>query len=351
MTRKTFNPDMLVVARESRGMTQTELARAANFSQGIVSKWETRVTEPTEESVEAVAEALDFPPSFFFQPEPYFGLPPTFYRKRSTTRKKVLNQLHARMTLVRLHLIRLLRSVALEAPLDLPHLDLDEVGSPEEAARLLRASWFVRPGPIPDLVELIERAGVVMVPLDLGGEKVDAVGWNPPDVPPLIFFNPGAPPDRVRFTIAHELGHLVMHRIPTEDIESEANRFAAEFLLPAVDIRPHLRNLSLERLAKLKLVWRVSMAALLYRAKDLGQISERQARSYWMRFGKLGWRKVEPGSDQIPVESPDLLHEVIRTHLEDLGYSIAELSRAINSSAADVRELYGIGGGSLELVE
>lgn len=350
MTDRHFNPDMLVIARESRGRTQTELARESGFSQGIVSKWETHVSEPTSESIETIAGSLGFPVAFFYQTEPYFGLPPTFYRKRASTRKRVLNQLHARMTVVRLHLIRLLRSVSLDAPLELPYLDIDEVGSPEEAARLLRASWFVRPGPIPRLVDLIERSGVIVIPFDLRGEKIDAVGWSPPDVPPLIFFDPSAPPDRVRFTIAHELGHLVMHRVPTEDIETEANRFASEFLMPEKDIRVQLRGLSLERLAKLKLVWRVSMAALLYRANDLGQISDRQSRSYWMKFGKLGWRKSEPGSDQIPPEQPRLLTQVLGTHVDELGYSLQELAGAMNSSTRDLSDYYGIRPNRLEVV-
>ena len=44
--------------------------------------------------------------------------------------------------------------------------------------------------------------------------------------------NSDMPGDRHRFNLAHELGHALMHRHSTGECESEANRFAAEFLMP-----------------------------------------------------------------------------------------------------------------------
>jgi Zn-dependent peptidase ImmA (M78 family) len=80
------------------------------------------------------------------------------------------------------------------------------------------------------------------------------------------------PADRMRFTLAHELGHLVMHHDqPTQSMEQEANEFASAFLMPARDIRPHFaRRVDLRLFAELKPVWRVSMASLLMRARSLG---------------------------------------------------------------------------------
>lgn len=348
--RTRFNPDMLVLARESRGMTQADVAERSHISQGSISKWENRLAEPFDGATERLSAALHYPTRFFYQPEAYYGLPPTFYRKRASVGKRMLNRLHARMTVIRLHLVRLLRSVTLEPGLPLPELEVDEQGSPEEVARVLRATWMVRAGPIPALVDLLERAGILVIPLDPGIEKVDAVGWNLPDLPPLIFFNPAAPPDRIRFSIAHELGHLVMHRIPTEDMEGEANRFAAEFLAPSDQLAGHLRELSLERLARLKLVWRISMAALLYRAKELDCLTDRQYRYYWTQFGKRGWRTREPGSDQIPLEEASLLNGILQLHLTDLGYTLEDLATALNSTPTDLGDLYGLGEPPLRVI-
>jgi len=107
----------------------------------------------------------------------------------------------------------------------------------------------------------------------------------------ILFINK-MPPDRQGFTLAHELGHLVMHNAPRPDdpLEKEADRFASEFLMPSRDIKPYLSNLSMEKLANLKLHWRTSMQSILEKAYTLGTINERQRRNFWMKMGKKGYR-------------------------------------------------------------
>lgn len=131
--------------------------------------------------------------------------------------------------------------------------------------------------------------------------------------------NSAAPTDRVRFTMAHELGHLVMHAMPTENMEREADRFAAEFLMPEYDIRPQLIDVTLNLLAILKRVWRVSMAALLKRARDLRAISEKKATALWKKMSALGFRKREPAELDLSPERPRLLRNLIDYHTQQLG--------------------------------
>lgn len=348
---KQFNPDMLRVARESRGLTQADVADFSGISQGMISKLENRLVDPSQNVLKALAEALRYPLSFFYQHEDVFGLPPTFYRRRQSVTVKTLNRLSAEMTLVRLHLLTLLRSLELDAPLSLPDLDVDEYGSPEEVARVLRATWMVPSGPIPNLISLLERAGIILVPLRTENRKIDAIGWQVPDLPPLMFYNTKAPADRLRFTLSHELGHLAMHRVPSDEMEEEANRFAAEFLAPAADLRPQLPPVSLERLARLKMVWRMSMAALLYRAHALGLISKRKYQYLWTEFGRRGWRTREPASTQLSPEEPTILTDVFRTHFEDLDYSLSDLEHALKTSADDLLRLYPISEKTLRVVK
>lgn len=115
------------------------------------------------------------------------------------------------------------------------------------------------------MVRLLERAGIIIT-IRFGVPEVDAIAQVVPELPPMIFVNQDAPMDRLRFTLAHELGHLVMHAFPHPELEEEANRFAAEFLMPVANIRTQFAQVSLPVLAMLKKVWRVSMAALLQNA-------------------------------------------------------------------------------------
>ena len=132
-----------------------------------------------------------------------------------------------------------------------------------------------------------------------------------------------------------------MHATPTPDQEKEADRFASEFLMPAEQIEPELQGLTLAKLADLKERWKVSMQALIRRAYQLGAISERQQRSFFMRMSQMGYRKAEPFS--FPQEEPTLLRQVLAVHVTDHGYTPEELSRAALMFEDEFRSVY-LGG-------
>ncbi len=134
-------------------------------------------------------------------------------------------------------------------------------------------------------------------------------------------------------------------------MENEANDFASALLMPARDIRPHLsgRRLSIQQLAALKPVWRVSMAALLYRANAIGAITENQSQYLWRQMSAMGYRRAEPPELDLRVEMPTVLPEIVRLHLEDLGYGLSDLAEALRSSEEDVRALHPIPSSSPHL--
>lgn len=160
--------------------------------------------------------------------------------------------------------------------------------------------------------------------------------------------------DRIRFTLAHEIGHLIMHQIPpsdNSDIEKEADMFAAEFLMPKEAISYSLSDLSLQKLAALKPYWKVSMAALLKRAADLGKITQRQARYFWTQMGKKGYRIQEPPELTPPTETPWLLEEIIKVHKNDLKYSLSDLCNAISINENEFLSIYPHNSSHLRLVK
>ena len=120
----------------------------------------------------------------------------------------------------------------LNARNQLVRLDIDEYHDPTEVARQVRSLWRVPSGPIDHLIRLLESVGVLVHTRPLGTAAQDAVSTWPRGRPAIMLVNSGLPPDRLRFTVAHELGHLVMHSMPSDTQEREANLFAAEFLAP-----------------------------------------------------------------------------------------------------------------------
>lgn len=322
----SLNPGMLVLARESRGYTQTELATRVDVSPGYVSKVEKGIVLPSDRHVAALADALEYPRAFLTQEARVMGFdsPCLYHRKRKTLPVKTLRRVEAQMHVTRLQIRRLLADLDLEAPFSMHTLDPDEFGSPEKVAQALRRAWSIGPGPVPNLTQVVEAAGGVIAKDDFGHGKLDGLSCWEKDGPPFFYLNSRQPPEILRFTLAHELGHLTMHYYPTPDPEGEADRFAAEFLMPATEIRGQLQGLQFAKLGPLKSYWRVSMKNLITRASKLGAVSASRSRSLYVQLSQKGYINDEPYP--LAPEEPTLLGQAIQVHVEEHGYSRAELA-------------------------
>lgn len=331
---------MLTLAREYRGLTQSKLSQELSMSQAEISKFETGMRVPSETQVRILASHLGLPPEFFYMTErPYsFGSGCIYYRKRQSVSDTKLRHLLALMNGRRIQIKHLLGAVNPKNEFNFEHLDLEDYGEATKVAQALRAMWKLPPGPVASVIRVIENAGGIILRCDLGTDKVDALSqWIPP-LPPVFLINHRIPADRMRWTLLHEVGHIIMHRFPSDEMEKQADEFAAEFLMPAREIRPYLSNLSLGRLASLKPHWRVSMGALLRRASVLGTITPRTRQYLWTQMGMRGYRKNEPVS--IPAEEPTLLSELLDFHRSNLGHSPEELARIMHITETELAEVF-----------
>lgn len=340
-----FNSDLLRVARQARGWSQTALSKKSGVSQANLSKMENALIVPAEDAIDRVADALCFPKSLFFEPDRMYGLPMSvhpMYRKRASVGQRSLERLEAELNVRLFHIRRLLKSADFEPELSMPEMDIEEFGGDtERIAELVRRTWLVPTGPMKDLVGWVERAGCIVVQCDFAALSVDGVTVNSPGLPPCIFLNRNQPADRQRLSLAHELGHVIMHRVPSLTMETEAYAFAAALLMPARELRPYLSGrLSIQKLAALKPVWRVSMQALLFRAKEIGAISANQSQYLWRQISAFGYRRKEPPELDFPAEQPSVLPEIIRIHLEDLGYELKDLGTVLHVFEDDLRIMY-----------
>lgn len=328
MTRP-FNPEMLILARESRGCTQKGLAEGLGISQGELSKIETGLRIPSPELVGRFASYLRYSKDLFSLAERYWGSNTScaYYRKRKSASLQNVRQALAIANIRRIQISRLLISGSAELAADkqFKRLDIEEhPGGAATIARAVRTMWCLPPGPLQNLTRTIEDAGGIVFRSTFGSTKIDALCQWVQGLPPMFFTNEDIPCDRMRWTLAHEVGHMIMHHLPTGNIEQEANDFAAELLMPAKQIKPYLSDLSLAKLASLKPHWKVSMNALLKRACDLGTITERQRSYFWTQMGMHGYRTHEP--IPLPQEEPTLVKEILDLHTGQLGFSMREIS-------------------------
>jgi len=323
------NNKMITLARESRGYSQRELSQLLKVSQGKLSKVEQGTLSVSDDMLEKMENFLNYPKKFFYEPENIYPPITPFHRKRKRLSKKAQNFIEAKANIYRIHISKMQQSAELDQ--DIIFCDLDDYGGqPENIANVLRRYWKLPKGPIDNLTNVVEQAGIVVIFFDFQTNLLDGFTFVTPKSFPIIFLNSKFPGDRLRFTLAHELGHIVMHHVPTITAEDEANRFASEFLMPSEEIKPQLKRLTLAKLANLKPYWKVSMAALLVKAgkKGLNLLTYNQERYLWRQMAP--YRTVEPLKLDIPQEQPSLWKELNEFHLTELGYNEKELCDLLN---------------------
>jgi Zn-dependent peptidase ImmA (M78 family)/plasmid maintenance system antidote protein VapI len=324
-------------------MTQQELAEAVGYKQYDISRIEHGTVELTEDDIPRFANALGFLPSFFLRDFDRHRVPITLYRAKNmsqTDAKALIAQHHIQsMTLGGLLLAvkpveKRFRQVDLE----------DYRGSVEAASRDLRIHWGVPDGPVEDVTSLIEAAGILIMPTYFESEQIAGMSVYLDETQPVIFVSDSLPADRYRWTLCHELAHVLFHLhlfLPgtVRDFDDEADRFAAAFLMPAKDIRHQLaKPVTLEKLGHLKRRWKVAMSALAWRAMDLGQISRVTRDNLFRRMNMLGMMRDEP--NKFPREEPQRFKLLVEFHLDELRYSIEDLQEVVGMPVDTIRHYY-----------
>jgi len=338
-----FNRNMLNLARELRAMTQADLEAESGVSQPKISKIEGGVLTPTDDELTKIAAALRLPLPFFEHrgPRPARGSTCLYHRKKQSARVRDLNRIHAQFAYMRMQVDELLAGVKIGAARSIFQIDIDSMnGDVEKIAAIVRQTWGIPSGPVDNLTIAIEHAGIIVIRTPFDSNHIAAMSYWPDAGPPVIFVNAESPGDMLRFSLAHELGHLIMHAVPVGDIEREANRFAAEFLMPRASVLSELASgpVTLQKLAALKLRWKVSIQALIVRAHDLSVITDRQYRSLMVQVGKMGWRTSEPV--RVEPEEPTVLRSIIDHYVHRKGYSTADLCSLTMSLEPEFRRRF-----------
>ncbi|MGQ1929509.1 helix-turn-helix domain-containing protein [Ornithobacterium rhinotracheale] len=318
---KFFNGESLKLVRDYYGESQTAFARRIGTSQSNLSKIENGELDLTEEHLKKLE---DFQVCFFTN-NYNFPVQKLFYRKLSSTSKTIVSKFEARLTLFSNIINRFLEEVAIPEN-KVPFIDAEEFNFDfEHIAEEVRISLNIPQGSINDIVTALEKAGVIIHFFDYdfiteSNRKFDGVSTYVDGVP-IILINNKIPNSRKVFTIAHELGHLVMHFDyiiqPDRDIENEANKFASAFLAPKAEVENEFTNFNLNRLFYLKTQWRMSAAAILYRAKEIGNINDDWYRKCMVWLSK--YRKREPY--EFDINEPILLKKLINVLEEKKQFS------------------------------
>lgn len=339
-----FEPARLTQARVLLGASKTDLAGEVGVSAAAIGQYEAGVNSPRPEVLDRLASALKVRPGFFGVGRPLARIDTVNAHFRSLRSARVSDRQKALATATLVWEL----TFALERYVKLPEVDLPVVPvstTPAEAAVALRERWALPDGPVKHLGTTVESRGVVVAVRPL--REIDAVDAFSVVIVdrPIIVTTPRRSENvfRHRFSIAHEIGHLLLHgdfSEPSAAIEKEADEFAAAFLTPAAAMDAVLpQRLDLAALDRLGRTWGVSPHSLVRRMVERGRTTESSARRTYQRLAMMDDPAADPTS-AYPGEMPTLLKKAAEL-AGDHGAGIPALAEVLKLSAAQVRDLLG----------
>lgn len=383
MIEKKFYGERLRNARMYRGLTLTELAKRTEISKQSLSLYENDNNTPDYMKVRLLASELNFPYDYFFQKDSYMAKTETTYfrslasaTKKDRTAQRIKLEYVAKIYEILLEFISFpeinLPSVDFEGYDDVFECESEEaIQEIENIAAQVRKYWDVGEEPIKDLQYLLEKNGILVTGFNTNEDKIDAFSQRTIVEGDDIYFISVAlgnrPEGRIRFDMAHELGHILLHPW-SEDLEAitkdefkarerQANMFAGAFLLPkegfGKDIAAYPTNLNYYQFLKKK--WKVSIQAMIYRTHQLGTISDNQYQYLMRQVSKNGWRLKEPGD--VPYSlSENIFQGAIDLLVEQNVFTVKEILELFKRSGVtlyskDIEELLHLHPETLKIEE
>lgn len=338
-----MNFRQLTFAREFRGITQTELAsRIDGLSQSNLSKFEKGIGIISDDLLERIMDYLDFPMSFLslsIEPE----ISSSHFRKRATITAKDKGIIFRTISLIA-HTYDKLAECINFPEFKFRQIDLSEGYKPEDAAKQVRRQFALGSNPLSNIYHFIEQNGISIYNWDCSFDQFDGVSLMTDNGYIIMIVNSKRSPDRIRYTLAHELGHVIMHLNrdfiihPERDLEKEANRFAAELLMPESAIASTLCNLKMKDVAAYKRYWLTSMAAIIERAKALNAIAPIRYKTLRTELSRNGWLKNEPV--MVDIDSPVTFKKAYELMKSELDYCIEDFEKIMKLPRSIIEDLY-----------
>lgn len=340
-----INHNKIIIAREYRKIKQSKLLEILNkkYSIKITQSDLSRIEKGykvniSQELITAISEILDFPPTFFYMEGDIIDVKLSLFRKRQKLKSSDISFILGSVNIF-VDICNLLLNDTKELNIDVPYFPIEKYKNPEQIARALRIHWNIPQGPIMNLTEIMEDNGIIINYIDPNSKYFDGCSYTKYGLY-FVFINPNMPGDRQRFTLAHELGHIIMRNSssPIKESENEANRFAAEFLMPEIEIGYNLKKIDLEKACYLKPYWKVSIAAIIRRALTLKYINQARYKSLCSYMAQKGYNTKEPFD--IPKEIPTLFKEIIDIYRKEDNLSYDKIAQMTHIPKIELLKFY-----------
>ena len=364
---RQFNGDRLKKARIYRGMTVKELADASGCQRQTLSMYEISKSQPSDSGVvDKLADILNFPVGYFYENGNVDNKGTVYFRSLLTTNKKYRTE-----QIIKMEFLSQVYSL-LEDYIQFPEVKLlpnNIEHTPESAAKELRRLWGLGNEPIKDIVTEVEKHGLLVTTFDTSTSDIDAfsqfVSTSSEPTFLIAYSNNKTSAARIHFDIAHELGHICLHdwsddieELTKEEFkerEQQAHEFAAAFLLPEESFKRDAMSTpqTIAGYRNLKKKWRVSIAAMIRRASQLGVIPYTKYQDMIRVMQRRGIRKEEPLDDVLITAGPALLKTSVMILLHEKVFTPQEFMEELSDEYGlsiypeDVEDLLDLPKGTL----
>lgn len=333
-------------------MTQGRLGDIICVTRQFISACESGEKSPDSETFTRMVDALEQPPAFFTTDNlSVFGEEkPKFFRKcgpetlRRNEACEILGRWFVQTVKYSHKYVNFPEVNVPEATIanQVESYSLEEI---EHTAEVCRQEWGLGVGPISNVLALLESKGIAICRYEMENEKIDAFSFWNGERPFIFMASDKASVARHRYDLAHELGHLILHKwVEAEElkipkilkrIEAEADTFSGAFLLPRHSFPNEVYTSRLDAFVELKKRWRVSIQSMIYRCRDLEIIDDDQFTNLYKQISFRKWRTKEPLDDPtvMPLEQPKLLRRAVELILEGKRKHPDEVLSDLNFSA------------------
>ena len=363
-----FDGKRLYQARVARGFRMKDLAELVGVTGQAIGQYERDDHKPTMEVVNKLAHELKFDPDFLMTPAKQDNVGLVFWRDRRSETKFAREQTEQRM-LWAAEIFALFESFAEFHTDAMPAVTFNydyRLSTKEELERLaseVRREMGLGMGPIPNMTLALENVGVPVVLLDVPSDKQDGFQWFADETDRhFVGVNTrGSTGCRVRFDLAHEFAHILLHRaIDVKEAESQAhhkileiqaNYFAGAFLFPAERFLEDVTTPSLDYFLSLKRKWGVSVTGMIERAFALDMIDKDQRTSLHRSCSRRKWRgfgRSEPMDDDVPIHQPKLMRKAFELLVDEGVLSAEGLKGALPLPVEEFEAIIGLSKGSFD---
>jgi len=329
-------PSRITEAREACALSMGDLAERIGVTRQSVSKYEKGIMNPSPGVLQSISFVLQFPVDFFYKDETGISMEksPLFFRSNSNILKKAKTACKHHVKWVcetRKQLEKYVKFVDQNLLIEeRNHEELQDIDI-EEIALSARKKWGLADSPVGDLIGVLENQGIIVAQFSdnefCSFKGIDAYSSWYDGIPYIVYNSVQKSAVRTRFSIAHELGHLILHSSISEKdavkkevvdfVDMQADRFASAFLLPATSFPKDVRGTSLAYLEIVKKKWGAAMSTIIRRCETLNLLTDNQIGYLKRQMTTNKYWRNEPLDEVIQIEPPEILRDAVYMLIEN----------------------------------